>query len=84
MFFIMSRDAIEKVKVHSDRCKGCYICVQVCPVRVIAVDKSKINKHGVHPVHIVDQQKCTSCTLCGVVCPDLVFEIYRFVKIPAS
>ncbi|MEW6523153.1 MAG: 4Fe-4S binding protein [Bacillota bacterium] len=65
-----------KVEFDEDRCKGCELCVAVCPVKIIHITE-RINRQGYRPVDVTDQEKCTACTLCARVCPDTVIEVYK-------
>lgn len=38
-----------KVTFNEKYCKGCELCVSVCPVQIIAMDLSRINENGYHP-----------------------------------
>jgi 2-oxoglutarate ferredoxin oxidoreductase subunit delta len=58
------------------RCKGCEICVTACPKDVLALDRSRVNVLGYHPVTLVDPKGCTSCAFCARVCPDAVFTVW--------
>jgi 2-oxoglutarate ferredoxin oxidoreductase subunit delta len=58
------------------RCKGCEICVAACPRDVLALDRSRVNVLGYHPVTLVDPRGCTSCAFCARVCPDAVFTVW--------
>lgn len=65
------------VQIDSRRCKGCGLCIAVCPQQVLAFS-SELNAHGYHPVMLVEESAaCTGCALCAVVCPDVVFAVYR-------
>ena len=33
-----------KVTINQDRCKGCGLCVSVCPKKVLALDTGKLNE----------------------------------------
>ena len=35
-----------KVTFNSDRCKGCELCVSVCPKHIVAIDNTVINRKG--------------------------------------
>lgn len=66
------------IVVDTERCKGCEICVGVCPETVIAMSKP-VNGKGYHYAEPINDN-CTGCTNCAVVCPDGVITVYR-VKI---
>jgi len=42
---------------------------------VLALDRSRVNVLGYHPVVLVDPKGCTSCAFCARVCPDSVFTV---------
>ncbi|MCQ5183226.1 4Fe-4S binding protein, partial [Phascolarctobacterium faecium] len=42
------------LKIHTNRCKGCGICVAFCPKQVLAI--SEIEK-----VEVVAEDKCIQC-----------------------
>ncbi|MBP7278907.1 MAG: 4Fe-4S binding protein, partial [Sedimentibacter sp.] len=41
-----------KVTFNDDACKGCELCVAVCPVKIIELNKEKINNKGYSPAHV--------------------------------
>ncbi len=65
-----------KVIFFEDRCKGCELCITVCPVNIIYMAEH-INRQGYHPATVTDQDKCISCGLCARICPDTVIEVFR-------
>lgn len=66
------------VAIDYDRCKGCGLCVAVCPQQVLALDQDRLNARGYHPAALVDPNgACTGCALCALVCPDVCFTVYR-------
>ncbi len=69
-------EAAGPLDIARDRCKGCELCVSVCPKHVLELDPTLVNALGHHPVRITDQDACTSCALCVRVCPDSVFTVY--------
>ena len=68
--------AFEPLDIATDRCKGCGLCVAICPKDVLALDTAVVNRLGYHPVRLIDPAPCTSCALCARVCPDTVFAVY--------
>ena len=62
--------------VAVDRCKGCGLCVEVCPKGILELDGSSVNGLGYHPIRLTNAAACTSCALCARVCPDTVFAVY--------
>ena len=67
-----------KVTFKQDICKGCELCVSVCPTKIIFMDRSKINAKGYNPATVTEMDKCIGCANCGMVCPDLVITVERF------
>lgn len=72
--------AFRPVVVADERCKGCGLCVDVCPPHALALDERAVNAMGHHIVRLVDPDVCTSCAKCARVCPDAVLSIYAKPK----
>ena len=70
---------MNKVTFRTDRCKGCGLCVDVCPKKIIALDTSALNAKGYHPAVITDQEKCIACAMCATMCPDCVIKVEKDV-----
>jgi NADH-quinone oxidoreductase subunit F len=51
----------------TDKCIGCTLCAQICPVDAIAFRP--------HERHEIDQEKCTRCDACRGVCPERAIEV---------
>ena len=73
-------EAFQPLEIAVDRCKGCGLCVAICPKHVLALDPSFVNEHGYHPVQLTDAAGCTSCALCARICPDTAFTVYARPK----
>jgi 2-oxoglutarate ferredoxin oxidoreductase subunit delta len=61
-----------RVVVDAERCKGCELCVVVCPQRNLRL-ATPYNRSGFHPVEFHyhgERGDCTACGLCYWVCPD--------------
>lgn len=68
---------MSKVTFATDLCKGCGLCVSVCPKKIIVLAKEKINKKGHSPAEITDQEKCIACAFCATMCPDSVIKVEK-------
>lgn len=66
-----------RIEVNENYCKGCALCVDACPVGIIALDTDRINAKGYHPAYLTDQPSCTGCTSCALMCPDMAITVYR-------
>jgi 2-oxoglutarate ferredoxin oxidoreductase subunit delta len=78
---VQGPDPFARLLIAVDRCKGCGLCVGVCPKHVLALDESVVNDLGYHPVRLTDAAACTSCALCARICPDAVFAVYAPSKV---
>jgi 2-oxoglutarate ferredoxin oxidoreductase subunit delta len=62
------------VTIDVETCKGCALCVPVCPPAVLAMSEA-VNGKGYRYPELVEG--CTGCELCAKVCPDYCFAVYR-------
>jgi 2-oxoglutarate ferredoxin oxidoreductase subunit delta len=63
------------IVVDTERCKGCEVCIPVCPADVIAMS-DMVNGKGYNYMEQVGAE-CTGCSNCAAVCPDGVITVYR-------
>lgn len=66
-----------RIRIISDRCKACGLCVHFCPKGILGFDEHTINSLGYHPVTILNHEECTGCGTCALMCPDVVIEVER-------
>lgn len=66
-----------KVTFRIDRCKGCGLCVNACPKKILELDVNRINEKGHTPAHIVKPEECIGCAACALMCPDQVITVER-------
>jgi len=58
-------------------CKGCRLCVEACPKKILDLDTSRVNAKGYNPVLCSDMNTCTACAICARVCPDSVIKVEK-------
>ena len=63
------------VTIDIDHCKGCDLCIPACPPGVLAMSTA-VNHMGYRYPELYPG--CTGCAACSYVCPDFVFEVFRF------
>ena len=70
---------MNRVTFREDRCKGCELCVSVCPKKIIKLADDRLNSKGFKPAEVIEQDKCIACAFCATICPDLVIEVEKDV-----
>lgn len=69
-------DKVPKVEIDKEKCKGCGLCIQVCPKQILE-HSGKFNVSGYNYISCTDESKCIVCKSCALICPDLVFKLYK-------
>ncbi len=71
------------VKVDTDECKGCGLCVESCPPKCLVLEP-ELNRFGIHPAHYKGEG-CTGCGICFYCCPEPgASAVYRMVTPKAA
>jgi 2-oxoglutarate ferredoxin oxidoreductase subunit delta len=65
-----------KVNINHDRCKGCGLCVNICPKKTLSLSK-EFNKAGYHWAFLEKENDCIGCGFCYQMCPDVCIEVYK-------
>ncbi len=66
-----------KVTFQAELCKGCGLCVDVCPRKILILSKKEVNSRGYHPAECTDQAQCIGCAFCARMCPDVVITVEK-------
>ena len=62
---------------NEDRCKGCELCVSVCPKGLIKISESAVNSKGYHPACVENTDGCIACANCALICPDGAISVWK-------
>ena len=65
-----------KVTIDTDRCKGCGLCIEACPKKILVMSE-ELNAKGYHPAAVTDENACIACAFCAMMCPDVVIRIEK-------
>ena len=63
------------VTIDTRVCKGCELCITACPPRVLVMSE-EVNELGYRYPRLLPG--CTACKACLQICPDFVFEIWKY------
>ncbi len=67
MTTVHHRDA-GQLRVDTNECKGCGLCIEACPPKVIRLEES-LNPYGYRTATYMGAG-CTGCGICFLVCPE--------------
>jgi NAD-dependent dihydropyrimidine dehydrogenase PreA subunit len=56
------------LRVDGDECKGCGLCVEACPAKVIRLNE-RLNHYGYRTATYAGAG-CTGCGICFMACPE--------------
>jgi len=64
------------IEINHDWCKGCWICIELCPNGVYSKSEN-ITSKGKPQVQIKKIESCTGCMQCEFLCPDLAISVIK-------
>jgi 2-oxoglutarate ferredoxin oxidoreductase subunit delta len=62
--------------IDVEACKGCDLCIDACPPRVLEMTTTDVNDRGHRYPQLLPG--CIACLACVRICPDFVFQVYRY------
>lgn len=67
------------IRILEEFCKGCTICVEVCPTDVLVMETVGTRWQGSTAV-VQNADACIACMLCELQCPDFAILIDKGEK----
>jgi NAD-dependent dihydropyrimidine dehydrogenase PreA subunit len=68
------------LRVDVDECKGCGLCMDACPPKVIGLSE-RLNHYGYRTATYAGKG-CTGCGICFMVCPEPgAITVYKVAKV---
>jgi 2-oxoglutarate ferredoxin oxidoreductase subunit delta len=65
---------LKSIEIDIDHCKGCQLCVEVCPQEVFELSTER-NAKGYLLPSALRMEDCTGCLQCEMTCPDLAITV---------
>ena len=67
---------MNEVRILRQYCKGCGLCIGVCPVKCLRMS-SEVTDSGLPVAEVVETVDCIGCLQCHTICPDAAIEVYE-------
>ncbi|MBQ2945172.1 MAG: 4Fe-4S binding protein [Clostridia bacterium] len=70
---------MNKVTFKTELCKGCGLCEEACPKKIVKLNPDKLNAKGYNVAEVSDEDmaKCIACAMCARMCPDCVITVEK-------
>ncbi len=65
------------ISVDISRCKGCGLCINVCPKKILGINKKVYTDKGYYPAMCTEPEKCIGCAQCYTMCPDYAITVEK-------
>ena len=70
------KKATKEILIDEKYCKGCFLCIAVCPKKVLARGDQR-SRGGYAMPRVENLEACISCALCEMTCPDLALTVVQ-------
>jgi 2-oxoglutarate ferredoxin oxidoreductase subunit delta len=61
--------------IDENLCKGCWLCVSVCPQETLSISK-EANALGYFHALQHKAEECTACNKCATMCPEIAIKVF--------
>lgn len=65
----MAKPKVDRIEINEKWCKGCEICVELCPTQVLEMVDFK--------AAVKELEKCIGCMQCELRCPDFAIVVFK-------
>ena len=65
-----------KLTFNEAYCKGCSLCIQACPKKILKLS-DRTNAKGYNVAECINMDDCIGCANCATMCPDCVITVER-------
>ena len=72
----MTRLSRGTLVIDVERCKGCELCIDACKPAVLSMTTESRNDMGYLYPEL--EPGCTACHACALICPDFVFQVWKY------
>lgn len=59
-----------QLEINTKYCKGCGICIEFCPKKILAIDE-------IGKVKVANEAECITCGQCELRCPDYAISVTK-------
>ena len=66
-----------RVSVDREVCKGCGLCIPVCPRHIVVLEQEAVNAKGYHTAAVTEMEACIACGSCARMCPDSAITVEK-------
>ncbi len=74
-----SRKDRGKLLIDVEECKGCGLCIEACPPKVLSMNE-RLNHYG-YRTAVYAGAGCTGCGICFMICPEPgAITVYRLAS----
>jgi 2-oxoglutarate ferredoxin oxidoreductase subunit delta len=67
-------EVLNRIEIDNNYCKGCKLCIAVCPQDVLELSQLRNSKGYLLP-SAARGEDCTGCLQCEMTCPDLAITV---------